>query len=341
MERTGDWRRRKVTCDICDATLSANSLDSHLQTQHGVFRSRVIDQCFLVEEPRRPVVYKAVQAADGQYFCPVPGCPGSATRPWNMRLHFARRHIYDRVYIPKEGMYPRCRKCGVQTNPLASEHERSQNCRREMARRLQHEAARDAAIAQTETFTAYEEQLERVEVFKYLGRLLAYDDDDGPTILANLRKARKCWARISKVLRAENASPRVSGLFYRATVQAVLLFGSETWNLTGTWLKRLEGFHLRAAWRMSRANKPRRNPDGSWVYPPSVKTLEEVGLQTIEHYVLVRRQTIADFIVNRPIFGLCVGGERRRGTSPRQWWWEQPMSLDAASGEGDDEEHLS
>ena len=107
MERTGDWRRRKVTCDICDATLSANSLDSHLQTQHGVFRSRVIDQCFLVEEPRRPVVYKAVQAADGQYFCPVPGCPGSATRPWTMRLHFARRHIYDRVYLyPKGGDVP-------------------------------------------------------------------------------------------------------------------------------------------------------------------------------------------------------------------------------------------
>ena len=138
-----------------------------------------------------------------------------------------------------------------------------------MERRLQHEAARDAAIAQTETFTAYEEQLERVEVFKYLGRLLAYDDDDGPTILANLRKARKCWARISKVLRAENASPRVSGLFYRATVQAVLLFGSETWNLTGTWLKKLEGFHLWAAWQMAQESEPQRNHDGSWVYPPS------------------------------------------------------------------------
>ena len=146
-----------------------------------------------------------------------------------MRLHFARRHVYDRVYIPKEGLYPRCRKCGVQTNPLASGHERSQNCRNEMARRLQHEAARDSAIAQTQEFYAYGEELQRVEVFKYLGRLLSYDDDDAQAILGNLRKARKCWARISKVLRAENASPRVSGMFYRATVQAVLLFGSETY----------------------------------------------------------------------------------------------------------------
>ena len=156
-----------------------------------------------------------------------------------------------------------------------------------MARRLQHEAARDSAIAQTQEFYAYGEELQRVEVFKYLGRLLSYDDDDAQATLGNLRKACKCWARISKVLRAENASPRVSGMFYRATVQAVLLFGSETWNLTGTWLKKLEGFHLRAAWRMARASKPRRNPDGSWVYPPSVDTLEEVGLKTIAHYVAV------------------------------------------------------
>ena len=79
MESTGKWRRRRVTYDICDAELSANSLDEHLRMQHGVFRSCVIDQCFLVEEPHPPVVYRAVQAVDGQYFCPVPGCPGSAT----------------------------------------------------------------------------------------------------------------------------------------------------------------------------------------------------------------------------------------------------------------------
>ena len=51
----------------------------------------------------------------------------------------------------------------------------------------------------------------------------------------------------------------------------------------------------------------------------------------------VRRQTIAAYIVDRPIFNLCVGEERRRGTSPRLWWWEQPMDLDLARGDSDDE----
>jgi hypothetical protein len=44
----------------------------------------------------------------------------------------------------------------------------------------------------------------------------------------NLKKARKSWGQVSHVLRAENASPKFYGVFYKATVQAVLLFGSET-----------------------------------------------------------------------------------------------------------------
>ncbi len=47
-------------------------------------------------------------------------------------------------------------------------------------------------------------------------------------------------------------------MFYKATVQAVLLFGAEMWNLTETALKKLEGFHIKAAWRMARNHKPRQ-----------------------------------------------------------------------------------
>ena len=65
-----------------------------------------------------------------------------------------------------------------------------------------------------------------MEVFKYLGRCVSYDDVDTQGIRGNLKKYRKTWARISKVLRAEHASPRVCGMFYRATVQSILLYGS-------------------------------------------------------------------------------------------------------------------
>ena len=62
-------------------------------------------------------------------------------------------------------------------------------------------------------------------------------------------------------------------------MQAVLLFGFETWNLMSTAVNCLEGFQVQVAYRMVQVHKPRRKPmDGSWAYPPSKEILEEVGL---------------------------------------------------------------
>ena len=83
-----------------------------------------------------------------------------------------------------------------------------------------------------------------------------------------------------------------------------------------------------------RVHAPRRDlRTGVWTYPSSALVREEVGLHTIEHYMQVRRQHIAAYIVNWPIFDFCREGERKQGTSPRLWCWEQPMDLDLARGE--------
>ena len=101
-------------------------------------------------------------------------------------------------------------------------------------------------------------------------------------------------------------------MFYKATVQAVLLYGSETWSLSPLSMKCLEGFHICAVWRMS-GKRPEQNVDGSWMYPRSEEVLEAVGMKSIAHYVDVQRQTVANFIVNRPIHELCMGAVRKRG----------------------------
>jgi hypothetical protein len=131
------------------------------------------------------------------------------------------------------------------------------------------------------------------------------------------------------MIRAENASPRTCGIFYKATVQSILLFGSETWNLSPSSLKHLEGFHIRAAWRMA-GKRPMKLPNGTWAYPNSVQVLEDVGLKTIAHYIAVRRQHIANYIVSKPIFTSCVDGVRKQGSSNRHLWWEQSMDLETA-----------
>ena len=47
----------------------------------------------------------------------------------------------------------------------------------------------------------------------------------------NINKSRAVWRRPGKKLRREGEDSWVSALFYRAVVQAVLMFGSEFWAM--------------------------------------------------------------------------------------------------------------
>ena len=93
----------------------------------------------------------------------------------------------------------------------------------------------------------------------------------------------------------------------------------------GKWL---EGFHIHAAYRMAQEHKPRKGLFGNWIYPSTKDVLEECGLHSMKEYITTRRATIAMYVVNRPIFRECQEGERRRGSMPRRWWWEQELGLD-------------
>ncbi len=104
-----------------------------------------------------------------------------------------------------------------------------------------------------------------------------------------------------------------------ATVQAVLLYGSETWSLAPSSLKRIEGFHIRAAWQMA-GKRLARNKDGLWTYPRLEEVLMAVGLKTIAHYVGMHCQTVANFIINQPIYVLCVEAVRKRGLPVQPFW---------------------
>jgi hypothetical protein len=99
-------------------------------------------------------------------------------------------------------------------------------CKDGVARKVQYAVAKHTHLALWQLFMAYGDVLERVEVFKYLGRLLAYNNNDARAVRGNIKKARGIWARLSRMIRSENASPRACGVFYKATVQSILLFGS-------------------------------------------------------------------------------------------------------------------
>ena len=78
-------------------------------------------------------------------------------------------------------------------------------------------------------FEAYRKQLEAVPSFKYLGRIMMEGDEDWPAVAENLVKARKIWGQLTRILIREGVDKRISGTFFKAVVQQVLLFGAETW----------------------------------------------------------------------------------------------------------------
>jgi hypothetical protein len=87
-------------------------------------------------------------------------------------------------------------------------------------------------------------------------------------------------ARKVQYAAAERISPHACSVFYKATVQSILLFESKTWNLSPVSLKSLEGFHIRAAWHMA-GKRPMKLPDGAWTYPNLAAVLDEVGLKLL------------------------------------------------------------
>ncbi len=124
------------------------------------------------------MLYRATTLANGKISCPYPGCVGELGSSWMLRRHFRDIHPKDLVTAPKERQYPRCERCSMQVNLAYPRHTRTKKCAMGMARRQWQEAAVASALALCCQFTVHGDVLEKVEVFKYLGRMMAQDDKD-------------------------------------------------------------------------------------------------------------------------------------------------------------------
>jgi hypothetical protein len=74
---------------------------------------------------------------------------------------------------------------------LSLGHTQTELCRDLCAWKQQHAAARDFQLAPKMRFTMYGEELKLVLVFKYLGRLLACNNNYIQAMQSNLKKAWK------------------------------------------------------------------------------------------------------------------------------------------------------
>ncbi len=50
--------------------------------------------------------------------------------------------------------------------------------------------------------------------------------------------------------------------------------------------------------------------------------MKECGMKMLTESVLIRRQTIAEYVATHRILDECRQGEWKRGAIPCRWWWE-------------------
>ena len=111
-------------------------------------------------------------------------------------------------------------------------HTNTTQCAKGEQRKRRRLATEEMREIMERAFQAYRIPLNLVTLFNNLDWIMMALDDDWPEMVGRLRKSRESWARLLRILGREGANPMVLGIFFKAVVQAVLLFGSETWVTT-------------------------------------------------------------------------------------------------------------
>ena len=198
------------------------------------------------------------------------GCPGRAGKWKAMRMYFCSRHVRDIMIILEEGNlpHPRCSRCDmlVPWRALNGRHHATAMCRKGAEQKRRRMAEAELRDSTERSFEAYGKPLETVATFKYLGRVMTAGDENWTAVAGKLVKARNSWGRLSRILSREGADKRVAGNFFKAVVQAVLLFGEETWVLNPRIERALESF-IHGDARRIMGKQPRRGGMGNGPIP--------------------------------------------------------------------------
>ena len=260
--------------------------------------------------------------------CPVLDCPGRYSNGRYMREHFRDRHPDDTIVVQQEGLYQRCVRCNMFVQNAGTTHQATKTCQKATSRReRQKVATQHAEMKANVVFTVNGKPIEIVEEFEYLGRLVTKDDKDGPAVMRNLARARAKWASMRRFLVRDAADPKTMATFYRTVVLYVLLYGSESWVLTGDLMRQLRSFHRRCC-RGLTGEFIRQDEEGEWICPKSEEVLKKAGVLTIEEYIQRRRDTIMKYAETRNIYGKCKSS--RKIASNLLWWEVNYYSDDAA-----------
>jgi hypothetical protein len=299
--------------------LQQKSLKNHLRFKHNKEAIETVENEGIAEEAEGVFACDMPKTQSARGKCPVPGCGATIARRYGMRRHFMFQHPLAAVHFPDEGPLVECNICAMKVPDLAK-HENSQLCARAKTRATKREQLEANKEATKVTFKVNGQPIETVSEFKYLGRVLSNNDSDWTAIRANIQKARKRWGQVAQILSKQGARSCTMAYFYKAVVQAVLLYGSESWVITERMWKVLNGFHNRCA-RFISGDHIRQKPNGEWILPSTKAVLAKCKLHTIEEYIRRRKRTVKTFVESRPIYDACVASTPTASNVNQKVWW--------------------
>ena len=119
------------------------------------------------------------------------------------------------------------------------------------------------------------------------------------------------------------ADPILSESLYQVVVQAVLIFGANTWVLSEAMLNKLEGVHV-GLLRQVMGMKARSLGDKTWTKEGTGRVLQAAGTKSLREYIDKRQATVAEWVALRPISEFCAKETRYVGGGKlREPWWQQ------------------
>lgn len=329
---------QKVKCEHCGTEVGRQQLKKHQMTQkctkgrkeYLATNPNPVAEC--VPDPPPPpdlqsMMYHVSMDGLNSTPCPVATCPYKTEKRNVMRRHFRNMHNGGTIVVDEEGLLPRCTECGIYQMSVGPLHQQSLDCQRwsKVHRDRAADKVHRKTVAET-VFTVLEVPIKNVDEFKYLGRVVSRKDDDWPAVNRNLTRARAAWGKLGRILSKEGASPKAMASVYKTVVQAVLLYGSESWVLTSTMEKKLQSFHRRCA-RYITGQHIRQNPDETWTCPSSEIVLEQAGLWTIQQYIKRRRNTVEPYARSRPIYQRCETSQPLASSPNQLVWWQLPRTI--------------
>lgn len=252
-----EHQRWCVVCPRCNTGLAHGSLKHHMQTQHGEATANFDN----IKLPSLSTSY-CVSFPQNSLNEALPCCwmLRQIAKLDNLQQYFPHRH---------PNPLPKCERCRMHVTPIAirSSHQRTSLLCQTGIDHLQQLQTKETTHRSCEqVFTINDQPLTSVVIAKYLGQPLASVNNGWLALHQKLKPPQSLKAMGAGLSCIDGATPAIMGMFYKAVVQAILLYDCENWTIMPMMMKAMQGFHHKVGRRIT-CRLPKQRQDGSWDYP--------------------------------------------------------------------------